>query len=162
NLKIKVPAVPLGWQAWEVAPGRVRSHHWTRKLGGNEIELKEFCLTSAVVFTSDLTGLVVQFQKQQRETANAASQWSYDLAAAERALRPVRILMRAHWEEAVKPLGGVAVASPYAVSFYTLPRHWQFWDQVGNRQPANNVLTDGDFELPLDRVPEGWGMQMIP
>ena len=211
SLTIKVPSVPLGCQAWEVSPGRVRSLKWTRVLGGNEIVLHEFCLTAAVVFTSDLTGMVVKFQKDQREMAPSAAQWAYDEAQeefakvekvhreleqmgqklpdgeallakskaylesslsnrragdhgegyeeAQRALRPLRILMRAHWERAIKPLQGCAVASPYAVSYYTLPRHWRFWDQVMSLRVAANVLTDGDFELPMDRVPEGWLVQ---
>ncbi len=164
SLTIKVPAVPLGCQAWEVSPGRVRSLNWKRKLGGNEIVLKEFCLTSAIVFTSDLTGLVVKCKRDQEEMVQSAAQWAYDeaqeelakvervhaeldqmgqkvdgsdvllnkardylasslssrkagdygegYAEAERALRPVRILMRKDWEKAVKPLDG---AAPLAV-----------------------------------------------
>ncbi|MSQ95145.1 MAG: hypothetical protein EXR98_11400 [Gemmataceae bacterium] len=76
---------------------------------------------------------------------------------AERALRPVRILMRAHWEKAVRGLD-TPVASPYAVSFFTLPRHWQFMDQV--RKPGTalgrNQLRGGDFELAPERKLEGW------
>ena len=83
SLTIKVPAVPLGCQAWEVSPGHVRSLKWSRKLGGNEIVLHEFCLTSAVVFTSDLTGLVQKFQNDQKEMASAAAQWAYDEATEE-------------------------------------------------------------------------------
>src|SRR5262249_7751036 len=41
---------------------------------------------------------------------------------ADRALRPLRILMRGHWDKAVRDMEGVAAASPYALSFYTLPR----------------------------------------
>ena len=41
---------------------------------------------------------------------------------AERALRPLRILMRAQWDRAVRELNDTPTASPYAVSFFTLPR----------------------------------------
>jgi hypothetical protein len=78
---------------------------------------------------------------------------------AERALRPLRILMRAHWEEATKELQGLAVASPYAVGFYTLPRHWKFMEQVKQAKAGTNVLSNGDFETPTDRAPEGWAPQ---
>jgi hypothetical protein len=54
------------------------------------------------------------------------------------------------------------VASPYAVSFYTLPKHWQFWDSLSGMQVGPNVLPDGDFESPPDRVPPGWLVQAIP
>jgi hypothetical protein len=91
-----------------------------------------------------------------------AGDYGEGYAEAERSLRPLRILMRKDWEKAVKPLEGLAVASPYAVSFYTLPRHWRFWDQVTSQHVAANVLPDGDFELPMDRVPEGWLLQEAP
>jgi hypothetical protein len=76
-------------------------------------------------------------------------------AEAQRALRPLRILMRAQWEEAVGKLG-YAVASPYAVSFYTLPRHWKFVDEIDQGHFGQNVLSGGDFELNPDRSAETW------
>jgi hypothetical protein len=68
---------------------------------------------------------------------------------AQRALRPLRILMRAQWEKAVRGMDS-PVVSPYTASYFTLPRHWQFVAQV---QPATaswgkNVLPGGDFETP--------------
>jgi hypothetical protein len=74
---------------------------------------------------------------------------------AERALRPVRILMRAQWEKAVRGLD-TPVASPYAVSFYTLPKHWPFMAEVERSSIGPNVLRGGDFELVPDRVQESW------
>ncbi len=77
---------------------------------------------------------------------------------AERVLRPLRILMREHWKLAIQNLS-TPVASPYAVSFYTLPTHWRFMDQVHRTTFGNNVLTDGDFELGPERVPHAWSPQ---
>ena len=54
------------------------------------------------------------------------------------ALRSVRILMRADWDQAVKPLT-TPTASPFAVSYYTLPKHWQFIEQI--QRPANLAPT---------------------
>jgi len=244
ELKIIVPQVPGGCQAWEVSPGLVRSLNWTRVVGGMEIKIPEFGLTSAIVFTADLTptGLVVRFQDQQRRQAKIAAQYAHDQAAeeltkaelvnaelvkmghslpdgaqllektkeylesckrkrrdgewseayleAQRALRPLRILMRAHWEKAVRELD-TPVASPYAVSFYTLPRHYRFMDEINKREvalggprptvppdltqiggppkpvyipqiPLTNVLPDGDFEAPPNQVPPGWLIQEVP
>lgn len=76
-------------------------------------------------------------------------------AEAERCLRPLRILMRAHWDKAIKQLD-LPVASPYAVSFFTLPRHWQFMAQLKQGVPGPNVLPGGDFETPPDKTPDGW------
>jgi hypothetical protein len=123
---------------------------------------------------------------------------------AQRALRPLRILQRASWEDARKdlvaggsdpvrtaskvtraqaptvpgrpaalPPSGTAsgsamataldtpVSSPYAVSFYTLPRHWQFMDQVRACTPTANVLPGGDFETPPGGWPEAWLEQKV-
>jgi hypothetical protein len=74
---------------------------------------------------------------------------------AQRALRPVRILMRAQWEKAVRGLD-TPVASPFAVSFYTLPKHWEFMAQVRKSSVGVNLLRGGDFELVADRKQETW------
>src|SRR5262249_49866256 len=48
---------------------------------------------------------------------------------------------------------------PYAVSYFTLPRHWQFMEKIKDAKPAANVLPGGDFEaLPEQRVPN-WQVQ---
>jgi hypothetical protein len=77
---------------------------------------------------------------------------------AQRALRPVRILMRGHWDAVTKSLDS-PVASPYAVSFYTLPRHLQLMAQVGRSAPASNVLPGGDFEIVPNRTQEAWKIE---
>lgn len=79
-------------------------------------------------------------------------------AEAQRALRPLRILMRAHWERAVAPLDH-PVASPYAVSFFTLPMHWQLAEEVRGLQPTVNLLAGGDFEKADESVRQHWTMQ---
>jgi hypothetical protein len=76
----------------------------------------------------------------------------------QRALRPVRILMRAQWEQATRTLG-TPVASPYAVSFYTLPRHWQLMDEVKRAKAGANVLPGGDFEDEASGPQEAWAQQ---
>jgi hypothetical protein len=213
ELSMVVPQVPGGAEPWEVSPGQVRKLPWKRKLGGVEVTLHEFSLAQPIVFTSDLTGLVVRWQDLQRDLAPVAAQWAHDqaeeeltkveringeleqlgrrlpdaqqlldkargyltscqnhrrdgnhaeaYAEAERALRPLRILMRAHWEKAVREMGkgAVPVSSPYAVSFFTLPRHYRFLDQIQQSRVGGNVLPDGDFELPPSQVPQGWLVQ---
>jgi hypothetical protein len=70
---------------------------------------------------------------------------------AMRALRPLRVLMRAHWDQAVKTLDHPA-ATPYSVSYYTLPRHWELAHLLRACQIGENTLTNGDFDAarPLD------------
>ena len=82
-------------------------------------------------------------------------------AEAQRALRPLRILMRSQWERAVRQMDS-PVSSPYALSFYTLPRHWKFMQRLKETKPAANLLTDGDFELAPERVPQGWLVEEVP
>ncbi len=76
-------------------------------------------------------------------------------AEAQRALRPLRILMRAQWDEATKEIG-LPVASPYAVSYFTLARHWRFLDQAKRATAGSNVLTDGGFETDPEEPARGW------
>jgi hypothetical protein len=74
---------------------------------------------------------------------------------AQESLRPVRILMREQWEKAVRGMDS-PVASPYAASFFTLPRHWPFMDQVHRATPGKNVLPGGDFESVAQKPEEAW------
>jgi hypothetical protein len=81
-------------------------------------------------------------------------------AQAEVALRALRVLMRAHWERAVRDLD-VPTSSPYAVSFYTLPRHHEFLNELKGRRPATNVLPHGDFEIASGKTQTGWTVQEV-
>lgn len=74
---------------------------------------------------------------------------------AQRAMRPLRIVMRAQWEQAVKGLD-TPVATPYALSYYSLPRHWEMMAQVARSTPAANVLPGGDFEIIPERSQDAW------
>src|SRR5207248_10479971 len=93
----------------------------------------------------------IQLCANHRRNGNLAEAY----AEAQRAVRPLRILMRAQWEEATRELDA-AVASPYAVSFYTLPRHWRFRDELVHCRASANVLPEGDFELPPKQKQTLW------
>jgi hypothetical protein len=79
---------------------------------------------------------------------------------ANRAVRPLGLLMRRAWEAAAGDLDA-PVASPYAVSYFTLPRHWAFADQLKAAAAGPNVLPNGDFETVPDRSPEAWAAQAV-
>jgi hypothetical protein len=79
---------------------------------------------------------------------------------AQRALRPLRILMRGQWESATKDLD-TPVASPYAVSFYTLPAQWRFMEQVRSGLAGANVLPDGGFEPVSSQAAPTWQAQEV-
>jgi hypothetical protein len=96
----------------------------------------------------------------QNRLQNAKKLWENRLFSeayreAQRGLRPVRILMRAQWEASIKNLDS-PVSSPYAVSFFTLPRHWQLMDQISKSVPTTNVLPGGSFEGIPERTQEAW------
>jgi hypothetical protein len=215
TLVLTVPGVPITATAWEVSPGRMQSLRTRRELGGLQVQLHNFSLTSAILFTSDLsmTGLVVHLQDQQRRMGRLAAQWLHDQAQeelakvervqnaltqaghsvpdagplldrarkslercvqhrrngehtqayneAEVALRALRVLMRADWDRAVRDLDS-PVSSPYAVSFFTLPRHWELLDQMKHMKALASVLPDGGFETPANAVQPDWLVQPVP
>ncbi len=73
---------------------------------------------------------------------------------ANRAMRPIRLLMRLDWDQAVTAVG-IPVASQYAVSYYTLPRHWEFVQSLKRTSLGQNLLPSGTFEGQPD---QGWGL----
>jgi hypothetical protein len=97
----------------------------------------------------------------------AANNDEHAYIEAIRAMRPLRLLMRTHWENAVKQLDH-PIATPYTVSFYTLPRHWELAKLIREKKAGENVLPHGDFNSPHpDRrgvpvtVLPGWTVQEV-
>jgi hypothetical protein len=96
----------------------------------------------------------------ERRLRLAKEHWDRRLFAesyheAQRALRPMRIVMRAQFDKATKELAA-PVGSPYAVSFYTLAKHYRFMDEVRGAPAGTNLLPDGGFEAPPDQVQARW------
>lgn len=79
-------------------------------------------------------------------------------AEAQRVLRPLRILMRSHWDKAMRELD-TPLATPWSGSFNTLAKHWQFMDRLRSLRLAENVLPGGDFEAAADVNLPGWSVQ---
>ena len=101
TLKLKVPLVPENYMAWEVSPGRFRSYPSKPVLGGKEIIIQDFSLTSVIVFTSDMVqrgSLVPRFQEMQRSMRKDAAQWTHDEAQEE-------IVKAARVHEELKKMG---------------------------------------------------------
>ena len=92
-------------------------------------------------------------------TDNAQPEMAY--REARRALRPLRVLQREHWRLATEKLD-TPTASPYAVSFFTLPKHWELTRAIQQSRPGGNGLLHPGFELN-DRVPaEGAAIASLP
>jgi hypothetical protein len=77
------------------------------------------------------------------------------------ALRPLRIVMREHWKNATAGLSS-PTASPYAVSFYTLPKHWELAKKIQAARPGGNQLRHGNFELSENPTKDGAAVQSLP
>lgn len=88
-----------------------------------------------------------QIEEASKLTDNDQPELAY--TAARRALRPLRIIAREHWKQATETLDAPS-SSPFAVSFYSLPQHWELAKVVRTSRPGGNVLPHGGFELSED------------
>jgi hypothetical protein len=77
---------------------------------------------------------------------------------AQAALRQLRILQRALWDDAVSKLSD-PVSSPHTLCFQTLPDHYRLIRQMGRTPLAldQNLLRSGDFEDADTIRAESWG-----
>lgn len=80
---------------------------------------------------------------------------------ARRALRPLRLYMREHWQAATQSLT-TPTASPYAISYYTLPQHWELAYQMQASNPGDNQLPHGGFELGGSIPKGGAAVESLP
>ncbi|HUR55157.1 MAG TPA: hypothetical protein VMZ71_13570 [Gemmataceae bacterium] len=80
---------------------------------------------------------------------------------ATRALRPLRVLMRDHWQQATATLD-VPTASPFAVSYFSLPQHWELARELQTCMVSPSALRHGDFELGGEIPKEGVGVNQLP
>src|SRR3990172_3389418 len=95
----------------------------------------------------DADQLLRAARQSQAESVEALSKRDYSRAflAGKRAMRPLRVLERAHWDEAVKGLA-TPLASPFALSFSTLPDHWRFMREAAASQFGPSLLAGGGCE----------------
>jgi hypothetical protein len=89
-------------------------------------------------------------------------QWDLAYRESRRALRPLRALMREDWDRAVRTLNGPPQASPYAVSFYSLPQHYQLASEVRASRVVGNGFPHGGFELAKVAPEEGAAVDSLP
>ncbi len=83
------------------------------------------------------------------KSAAANGNFALALETADEALQALRILQRAHWEDAVRQFKS-PLASPHAVCYSTLPDHYRLINKVGrsimNPSQEANLLPSGSFE----------------
>lgn len=103
------------------------------------------------------TDLLLKAARERIQSARSAwdaQDYRTAYREAQRAQRPLRVLMRAQWTNLVQGLDTPA-ASPFGVSYYSLPQHVAFVRQIGAASPEANTLPEGDFEQGADD-PAGW------
>lgn len=107
--------------------------------------------------------LLLETHKFYRDAQKHFANELYDKAYldATRALRPLRMLMRDHWQQAVATLD-LPTASPYAVSYFSLPKHWELYRQVQASRPAATVLPHGGFEFSGEVPAGGVRVEALP
>jgi hypothetical protein len=74
---------------------------------------------------------------------------------AARALRSLRMVELAHWEQAQRAIGS-PVAVPAATHYSTLPDFWSLLSSVRNSQVGLNLLPAGDCESLQRLMQSGW------
>jgi hypothetical protein len=77
-------------------------------------------------------------------------------------LQTLRILQRAHWEQAVRETAS-PVASTWSRCFQTLPRHWELVTSIRSASTTPEPrLVGGDFENLEQMVRSGWSSRQAP
>ena len=123
---------------------------WARDLAAVQLEKVKKINAELVEMAPQLLvgeDLIQQSERRLRAANRADEVRDYMNAYLEgmRATRPLRIVMRGHWEQATRTLDFPS-ASPYTVSYFTLPMHWKLYREMQKFKLNANLLRDGDFE----------------
>src|SRR5262249_36808747 len=144
------PGLVAWWQDYTRKYGRLAAR-WALDMAAVEYE-KVYAVHSKLTGMGiDVHGADVLFKQAVRSHEDGRRNFAaelYDKAYldAMRAMRPLRVIMRDHWVQATSTLD-TPTSSPYAVSFFSLPKHWELFRQVQASRVAENVLPHGGFEF---------------
>lgn len=137
-----------------------RSAGWQRELA--EIHLANTETTTARLEASghpqaEAQKLLVEANKELEDCRASIDRTDYRsaFAHANRSMRRCRLVQYNQWTAAV-PDVATAVASPFAVSYFTLPEHYAFQDNLARLHFGDNKLTGGDFEGRQSLESMGW------
>jgi hypothetical protein len=148
--------IVVWWQDYGRKYGRVAAR-WALDLAAEEYEKARTVHEKLAKMGVTVRGADDLFKLAARHHEDARRNFGNELydkayADAHRALRPLRVVMRDHWAKATATLD-VPTASPYAVSYFSLPQHWEFQREVEAARPLDSVLPHGGFE-PANEVPK--------
>jgi hypothetical protein len=159
------PGLVVWWQDYTRKYGRLAAR-WALDMAAVEYDKVQTVhnkLTAMGVQVKQADSLFKQSLKYHELARQNFAADLYDKAYqdATRALRPLRIIMRDHWLQATATLD-TPTASPYAVSFFTLPKHWELFAEVQRRRPGGNALPFGAFEVNGEVPPAGVPVSALP
>jgi hypothetical protein len=137
------------WQRQERNTGQ-KVAHWANEIAVEELRKVKEVQAQLVGIAPDVPDAQGHLNKCEQYLAQARQHYQNKLypAAYQSALaaaRPLRQLMRLHWETAQRSLTTVT-ATPYSASFFTLPQHWQLLHQLRTQHLGPDLLGDGHFE----------------
>ncbi|MEZ6143694.1 MAG: hypothetical protein R3B84_24280 [Zavarzinella sp.] len=164
-----------GWiENWQNHTKRIRSHaaSWACDLAEEQYRQTVFThellkgrapkVEKAEYLLHDAYKRLLQAQRD-RQGGNDESAY----LEAMRVLRPLRVLQRIYWDDATASTT-YAGASPFAISYHTLPQHWELARQVYASETGQNLLPTGNFDHLLPRGKEidvkdliGWEVQQL-
>ena len=165
---LKATGLVVYWQDRARLLGR-HAARWAMDLASAEYEKTRVVYQKLADLGVTIRGADVLFAETQKFYRQAQQDFAHELYKeayqnATRALRPLRVVMWDHWRQAAGKFP-VATASPYAVSYFTLPKHWELYREVQASKAGANLLPGGDFEpegvevpkkgLPIETMP-GW------
>ncbi len=85
----------------------------------------------------------------------AVNEFSAASISSSRAMRALRVVERAFWDDATDGVASI-VTSPALASFETLPVHWRMAEKIRASKIGANMLPGGDFEDVAVMMQSGW------
>jgi len=153
------------WQDHARRYGRLAAR-WSLDLAAAEYEKVRLVHVKLTEMGRQVRGSERLFEETQRHYTEAQKHFAgeqYEKAYREatRALRPMRIVMRDHWRQATEGLDA-PTSSPFAVSFFSLPQHWELAKEVAASQVQASKLPLGNFEVGEGLPPQGVTIDRLP
>lgn len=115
---------------------------------------KEMTKLNVALPDSDKLLLASRESLGRAKAAWEANDYRMAYRESQRAQRPLRLLARDQWKSLLKGMDP-PTASPFGVSYFSLPQHVALIRQIANSSPRDNLLPDGDFEKGNDSL-TGW------
>lgn len=157
--------VVVWWQDYNRRYGRIAAR-WAIDLAAEEYDKTIAVHAKLTQMGVTVRGADKLFEQSAKFRDDARRNFGAELydkayADAQRALRPLRIVMRDHWNQATATLD-IPSASPYAVSYFSLPKHWELFREMQSCRPAQSLLPGGAFEPNVAIPKEGLTVDQIP